>query len=166
LQPHRQRKWDYKTFGGFSFEKNAYCAEVKKLLLPYSVNGTLTPRSSGKLFTVEGESCKDENADWISIRHAIWAIKPTKESYAILTPSEPIQNSVYLQAALPIEGYDDGLGYIVETRLADGESFKHYQIRIKDCYEVLKIFKAYYDYQSLQDISFWNDITEQFINKK
>ena len=159
LQPHRRKQWDYKTFGEFSFDKIAYWEEVKKLLYPYSESAANLPRRSDISFEL---LCKDfpenDKPDWFSIKHAVYELARTYQGYAVLKPSSPIDDSIYLQAA-----YQDDFGYAVETRIVTGDSFIHYQLQVTDVYEVLKIFKAYFDYQYLPDLTTWKDYTQELL---
>lgn len=97
------------------------------------------------------------------IRAAIKAITHTRGSFVVLKPSEPIQGSIYMQTALPIEGYDDGLGFLVEIRIEATRTFTHYQYRTKDSDFVCHLFRDYYIHQILPDLTRWEDITDDFL---
>lgn len=104
---------------------------------------------------VENPSLKDLEA-------GIQNLDDGEESYVYLELGEPLGGLWYLSAALPLAGYEDGLGYIVEACAADGEGYAYYETRTADQEELLDWFRDFFRGRSAPDISGWEDITDWY----
>lgn len=86
-----------------------------------------------------------------------------EESYVYLELARPVGGLWYLSAALPVAGYEDGLGYIVEACAAEGEDdYIYYEYRTTDQEQVLTWFRNFFRGKSAPDISGWEDITDWY----
>lgn len=86
-----------------------------------------------------------------------------EESYVYLEAVRPVDGLWYLSAALPMAGYEDGLGYIVEACAAHGEDdYSYYEYRTTDQEQVLTWFRDFFRGKSAPDISGWEDITDWY----
>lgn len=85
-------------------------------------------------------------------------LQENEDSFLILEPKEPINNSVYIQAA------KQGDTYFAETRLIFGslENFRHYYLKNLTKDQILDILESYYIKNSLENINIWQDITSDF----
>ena len=87
----------------------------------------------------------------------------SEESYVYLELARPVGGLWYLSAALPIAGYEDGLGYIVEACADAGEDdYTYYEYRTTDQEQVLTWFREFFRGKSAPDISGWEDITDWY----
>lgn len=85
-----------------------------------------------------------------------------EDSYVYLELSQPLDGLWYLSAALPLAGYEDGLGYIVEACAADGEGYAYYECRTTDQEQLLDWFREFFRGRSAPDISGWEDVTDWY----
>lgn len=84
----------------------------------------------------------------------------SEKSYVYLEPGAPVDGMWYLSAALPLDGYEDGLGYILEACVESSVTeFAYYQFRTTDQEQVLSWFKDFYAGKSAPDTSGWEDIS-------
>lgn len=79
--------------------------------------------------------------------------------FIILTPSTPIEKSVFLQVSSPHQTPKNMMP--VEIRFVyDNGEFKHYQYYSNNVTEVTEIFMKYWGECQIPDLSKWVDITE------
>lgn len=84
----------------------------------------------------------------------------SEDSYVYLELGEPLDGVWYLSAALPLDGYEDGLGYILEACVEAGtDDFSYLQWRTTDQEEVLDWFEDFYAGKAAPDTSGWEDIS-------
>jgi len=112
------------------------------------------------------ENCdgRENKIDGELMKMYIYDFKPFDENFLVLQPSEPIEESRYLQMA-PSRKNEE---LEVETRIYFSNSddgFKHYRKSFgfseNDFNEIYTIFCNYLD-KKVPDLKLWNDVTEEF----
>lgn len=93
------------------------------------------------------------------IAEIISTFETDPDNFIVLEPSAPIEGSLYMQAILEQEDWNN---YTVELRIGNEESFKHYSLETSDRSEVIQMFVDYWSQQKLPDWTGWKDITDQF----
>ena len=108
--------------------------------------------------TVDGDSLRQHNIE--VLREVIFNLKDDTDSFVILDPKTPINNSIYLQA---IKQEDK---YIAETRFVfdNPNDFKHYSKEYKTPEELFELFAEYYKNQQLPNIRNWVDESKSLSN--
>lgn len=103
-----------------------------------------------------GDSIRKHDKDILI--QVISNLKDNEDSYIILEPKQPINNSIYLQVVKELETYK------IETRLlfSSDEDFKHYSRSYTSKDEVIWIFENYYTNCKLPDLRSWTDETSAF----
>ncbi len=100
---------------------------------------------------------------WETLRNGLENLDSSEESYVYLELGSPLDSVWYLSAALPLEGYDDGLGYILESCVeADGENFRYLQTRTTDREQLLAWFQDFFTGKAAPDLSAWEDISDWY----
>lgn len=102
---------------------------------------------------VDGNSVRQLTID--SLKEAVYNLKDDTDSFIILEPKIPINNSIYLQAIR------QGNSYIAETRLVFGsaDNYKHYSKTIATPEELFSVFAQYYEKKQLPEIKNWTNET-------
>ena len=88
-----------------------------------------------------------------TLKQVIYDLKDNEDSFIILEPKHPIENSIYLQAVKQLDVY------IAEIRFVFGrnENYKHYS-KVFDTVEALfEVFRAYYSEEKVPDVKGWKD---------
>ena len=94
------------------------------------------------------------------LQEGLKGLDSSEESYVYLELGKPVDGMWYLSAALPLEGYEDGLGYILEACIEAGaEDFAYLQYRTTDQDQVLTWFENFFTATSAPDTSQWTDIS-------
>lgn len=91
------------------------------------------------------------------LKQVLFDLQDTEDSFIILEPKQPIDNSIYLQAVKQEDVY------IAEIRFVfgDPDNYKHYSKLFANVDDLLKVFSAYYTDEKIPDIKQWKDETEQ-----
>lgn len=107
--------------------------------------------------TVDGDALRQHNIE--ILKEAIFNLNDDTNSFIILDPKTPINNSIYLQAAM------QGNQYIAETRLVfdSPNNFKHYTKTYNTKEELFDIVANYYEREQLPDIRDWFDETNNYL---
>ena len=101
--------------------------------------------------------------DWEAVRGGLENLDGSQDSYVYLELGAPLDGVWYLSAALPLDGYDDGLGYILEACVEGaGEDFFYFQTRTTDQEQLMGWFEAFYTGESAPDVSGWEDISDWY----
>lgn len=82
--------------------------------------------------------------------------------YIIITPSQPIEHSIYIQAA---SEQHEGEGMVVEIRFVpeeDPSAFQHYAYHTSNHQEIIQILLDYWGVQKLPSLANWHNITNEF----
>lgn len=110
---------------------------------------------------VNGQEIADPSLG--DLEQGLQNLDDSEESYVYLELARPVGGLWYLSAALPIAGYEDGLGYIVEACADAGEDdYTYYEYRTTDQEQVLTWFREFFRGKSAPDISGWEDITDWY----
>jgi len=86
--------------------------------------------------------------------------------FIILDPSEPIDNSNFVQVVYYCERYNDVNIYQTEIQFAEGKKFRQYKYVTINKLEVKEIFKNYFLFQKIPNLDLWKDITDEVVNEK
>lgn len=93
----------------------------------------------------------------------IQGLSDGEDSYVYLELDRPVGGLWYLSAALPLAGYEDGLGYIIEACADAGEDdYFYYEYRTTDQEQVLDWFRDFFRGKAAPDVSEWEDITDWY----
>lgn len=129
-----------------------------KLLLPL-VGLLLLLAGCGPAFQLEVDSAPGVPAQsFDQVEAAIRSLDHSLESFLLLEPAAPLEDSVYLQAYLPYLGDNDGLGYYLELCVRDPLGYRYYQTRTTDVEAVVRVFSRYYKGR-LPNLAAWDDVT-------
>ncbi|CAH1214783.1 MULTISPECIES: hypothetical protein [unclassified Paenibacillus] len=111
-------------------------------------------------YTLESNGIKYQNEDMNASLFDELITNLDLMDYLVLVPSQPIDKSIYLQAATT----DNPEEFVVEVRFVfDDERFEHYSYISEDPRKVIAIFLDYWGQQKLPNLGDWQDITEQFL---
>lgn len=99
----------------------------------------------------DGSSVRKHDLD--ILKATIGSLTEDEDSYIILEPKNPIENSIYIQAIK-----QDGQ-YYTEIRFVFGtdDNFKHYSRTYSTQDEIVKLFSRYYSEGKVPNINEWND---------
>ncbi|GKX64137.1 Uncharacterised protein [Pragia fontium] len=90
------------------------------------------------------------------LEQAVVNLSDDVSSFIVLAPESPIEDSIYLQAALTDQQY------MLETRLVNGEDFTHYRYTTLEMDKAVQMFTAYFRDQQRPDLSQWQNVTDEF----
>lgn len=90
------------------------------------------------------------------LKATICSLTEDEDSYIILEPKTPIENSIYIQA---IKQNNE---YYAEIRFVFGsdDNFKHYSRTYTAQSDIVDLFTRYYEKGKIPNVSEWNDDTE------
>lgn len=131
----------------------------KKLIELYekeAVKLVFQPEYPYYTLTVDGVPYTNPTAQ--DIKDYLGNLEPVSGSFLILERSCGIGGTAYLQAALPVEGYDDGLGYCVQVGVPQGQSVLLYEYRTQELDKVRNLFCRYLERQEAPPYFSWNRI--------
>ena len=110
---------------------------------------------------VNGREIADPSLD--DLEAGLQNLDDSEESYVYLELARPVGGLWYLSAALPMAGYEDGLGYIVEACADAGEeTYAYYEYRTTDREQVIAGFTEFFRGRSAPDVSGWEDISDWY----
>lgn len=91
-----------------------------------------------------------------TLKQVLYTLKDAEDSFIILEPKQPIDNSIYLQAV------KQGEVYIAEIRFifGDPDNYKHYSKVFENVADMFDVFSVYYTNEKIPDIKQWKDETE------
>ena len=112
---------------------------------------------------LNGEAVEDPSPE--KLREGILALDGTEESYVYVELAQPLSGVWYLYAALPLTGYDDGMGYFLEACAEDGAGgYRYLQSRTSSEEEVLSLLDGFYRGEAAPDLTGWEDITQWYMD--
>lgn len=93
------------------------------------------------------------------LEEAVFGLRDNVDSFILLEPKNPIENSIYLQA-ISQEDF-----YIAEIRFVFGsaDNFKHYSKTIKSKEELFELFKKYLN-EEIPNVIDWTDETSSLLD--
>ncbi|MEN9919676.1 MAG: hypothetical protein RL662_2112 [Bacteroidota bacterium] len=102
---------------------------------------------------VNGNGLRKHDID--ILRKAVFDLQDNADSYFILEPKLPINNSIYIQAVRQADSYIAEMRFVFDS---DG-SFRHYSKEYTSQEDLFTVFSAYYSNQQVPDITDWVDDT-------
>jgi len=109
---------------------------------------------------VNGQEVADPSVK--DLENGIQALDGGEDSYVYLELAQPLDGLWYLSVALPLAGYEDGQGYIVEACTGEEENYLYYECRTNDQEQVLTWFREFFRGRSAPDVTGWEDITDWY----
>lgn len=116
--------------------------------------------SSPPYLEVNGQEVESPSLD--DLEEGIQGLSGGANSYVYLEPSNSIDGIWSLSATLPLEGFEDGLGYIVDACWEEDNDYRYYECRTTDQEQLLDWFRDFYRGRSAPDISGWEDVTNWY----
>ncbi len=141
------------------------CALLGALLLLLALGACAGPETwiARPYLEVNGEVVESPALE--DLRTGLENLDGREESYVYLELAQPLEGVWYLSAALPLTGYEDGLGYILEACADDGMGgYSYLQYRTQDQEQVLAWFEDFFRGKAVPDLSDWEDITDWYFD--
>ncbi len=99
----------------------------------------------------DGSSVRKHDAD--ILKSTIQSLNEDEDSYIILEPKNPIENSIYIQAIKQNNEYYAEIRFVFGT----DDNFKHYSRTYATQEEIINLFSQYYTKGKVPNINEWND---------
>lgn len=99
----------------------------------------------------DGSSVRKHDSD--ILKATILSLTEDEDSYIILEPKSPIENSIYIQAIKQNNEYYAEIRFVFGT----DDNFKHYSRTYTTQSEIVNLFLQYYSEGKVPNINEWND---------
>lgn len=99
----------------------------------------------------DGSSVRKHDSE--ILKATIQGLTEDEESYIILEPKNPIENSIYIQAIKQNNEYYAEIRFVFGT----DDNFKHYSRTYTTQNEIISLFSQYYSEGKVPNINEWND---------
>lgn len=104
----------------------------------------------------DGSSVRKHDLD--ILKATIQSLTEDEDSYVILEPKTPIENSIYIQAIKQNDGYLAEIRFVFDS----DDNFKHYSRTFNNEEDLFKVFSQYYSANNIPDLKKWEDETNTF----
>lgn len=104
----------------------------------------------------DGSSVRKHDLD--ILKATIQSLTEDGDSYVILEPKTPIENSIYIQAIKQEDGYSAEIRFIFDS----DDNFKHYSRTFNREEDLFNVFSQYYSANKIPDLKTWEDETNTF----